>query len=52
MHKSHNFHRCVESQAHSSIRSVTDDQAEFDFIEEFCEETKPRYPNYQVYQRD
>lgn len=46
VHKTSEFHRCVESQAHSSMRHVTDDQAEFDFIEEFCEESKPRYPDF------
>lgn len=38
------YFRCIEDQAYDSLRQLTDTQEEFEFLEDFVEESKPAYP--------
>lgn len=43
------FNRCVESQSHAPLRSLTDTNEEYEFLEQFVEDSKPPYPGHQGY---
>lgn len=43
------IHRIVELQAKTVIREITDDQSEYEFLENLIEDEKPEFPEFKGY---
>lgn len=43
------YFRCVEFQSHEPLRDLSTTQAEYEFLEDFVEQSKPQYPDHQGY---